>query len=510
MAAPDRPDPRDHPGRAHAVAPSNLVPSNPVPIALVAAALLAFALATAPPAVRAVLGDTLAVTAPASALAVLATFPTALHVHLPSRIPTAVPLAVGVIAALVPSPVLGNLAADLLGVAPYTTAHLALTAAWAALPVSFLTQALLLRALDPRAITQAHALGVRTSTLLRRAYRREILVALAIGWQTTMLLTATDPGITLPFGGNDSHLADASLHATSSVVAPEGRRGLLLVVAAACLLVAAQVPRTVLHRSAAPAETHYSTTPWPAVGTVALACVTGTGVAGLVCLVLAHAGQVDPAPVLASTLMTTVPPVILAFPLALAGAYVVRHRPRTTLLPVLVLLGALTLGGPVVSLAFAGPLRVGGVTLVPALVGGGGVAGGYWALALVSLLIAYPILFLAARSAVGATRAQIAAARDAGAGGVRTFVTVVWPRTVPGWLASTAVVLALLLTRTAPAVYLEAPGFPQAPAVLARAAATADGATLYVLGAATHLTGLTLLVLLLALVPLVRREVAHV
>lgn len=102
-------------------------------------------------------------------------------------------------------------------------------------------------------------------------------------------------------------------------------------------------------------------------------------------------------------------------------------------------------------------IDVGPVT-IPPIVGSGSFGDGYIAVVLASLSVAVPVAHLAMTLAIADKTDMIEAARISGSGPIRTLVTVILPTVLPTVGVIAVAMMGLLVTRTAPLVFVQSAG----------------------------------------------------
>ncbi len=457
--------------------------------------------------------------------------PLSLSTRLPSIIPVPFVLLAGAFPILIPSPVI---AAILVGppfnMPPYGFPLLLVATMLTAMPIAFLTQVILLHRIDITAIEIATTLGRSPAEAVFSMFRGDIIRALAVSVLYAALLSATDPGIALAFGGNESHFSSATVHSLTADVPPHLPIQLITVTLACCVAVlltsfllarpsflvtrgktAVAQGKTALASSFQPLL-RLSSSQLPASRRLTLTglfniCIYTAIVITLVVRVLHNLrdgglGRIDVAGPMTSTIALVLPTVVLSFITGSLLAYGLRRgKLRFTIKLVVagMALVGLTCGGMIISLIHSDWIAVGGVGIVPPLVGGATIGGGSLGIGLAYATIALPLMFFTVELTIRSNADLIEAAEDCGASSLRIFFTIVLPRSILPWIGMTAFLLGVLLSRAIPAIYVDSTPWPQLGPLLASAAAAGQDDQLLILGLATVIVGSVLLLVVVSI-----------
>lgn len=443
--------------------------------------------------------------------------PLSLSTRLPSIIPVPFVLLAGTFPILIPSPVI---AAILVGppfnMPPYGFPLLFVATMLTAMPIAFLTQVILLHRIDITAIEIATTLGRSPAEAVFRMFRGDIIRALAVSVLYAALLSATDPGIALAFGGNESHFSSATVHSLTADVPPHLPIQLIIVTLACCVVVLQASFLTARRKNREPASfgplLRLASSPLPASRrlTIANILIIGAYVAIVITLVVrvlnrlpeGSLGSIDVAGPIASTIALVIPTVALSFVAGSLLAFRVRgSRVGSIIKPIMagMALVGLTCGGMIIALIHSDWIAVGGVGIIPPLVGGAAVGGGSLGIGLAYTIIAFPLMFFTVELTMRSNADLIEAAEDCGANSLRIFFTIVLPRAILPWIGMTAFLLGVLLSRAIPAIYVDSTPWPQVGPLLTREAAAGQDNQLLFLGLATVIVGSVLLLVVVSI-----------
>lgn len=358
---------------------------------------------------------------------------------------------------------------------------LLLTMTLVALPYAVFGQAVALRFVDATLLATARDLGLRPATLCRLTIVPVWFRGALVGWFWGTLVLFSDPGLYEVYGGTRSYLASHLLRAVNGGAPPQvlGRAVLFVIVPALLLAVLAAFrpglfswPRQWLGQ-----QTHISEllegihcTRWVR----ALSVLLGVATLCVLTIVVATVGkgtiraftnqQVPDA----STLIPTIVLILIAVPLSAGGALglsiAISHTRGWVraygrgLVTFMVIISPVAIGS-VLAGAFRLPVSMGDQIVLPSLVGGGAVLGGWIGLLMAAVSMCMPlstVLMLAALSLRSTD--DVAAARDLGAGRVRVLLTVEAPYISSIVISSLCLQAGMLLTTIAPLVFVQPGG----------------------------------------------------
>lgn len=367
---------------------------------------------------------------------------------------------------------------------PYGTSVIVVAQAISCLPVTFLIQAGSLAMVSDDLIMASASLGVRSGATLKRIFRGPWVRSFWTSMAVATLVIASDPSVTLVFGGTDSYIASHVFRAMRTGMG--GNVGLVLIVLLVPALLLAiyltsawtnwtlirdsfrkRNPQFVAHYFTWRHRLHILTVPI-AVVLVAITAIIVAGAPGM------SADEV----ISGTTVVTTSAVLVFTIPAALVCGLVTavlarRHQTIGFVIHTLLILTFLmsqTAIGMILSAFFRVSMSVGSVTVLPSLVGGSALAGGYVAVAISYLSVAVPIAHVGITMMISTVDELIDAAKDAGADSVRAAATVI-PVLRPHIVTLVGVMSGIILTRTAPVIFIQPPGFETASTSLTTFAA---------------------------------------
>ncbi len=350
-----------------------------------------------------------------------------------------------------------------------------------ALPYAVFGQAISLRFIDPALLMTARDLSLGPWTVWRLTVRPLWLQGAAFGWAWGHLVLFSDPGLPEVYGGTRSHLASHVLRAvTGGAPSSAVFRALLFLLLPALLVALLSVvwprwlvfPRERLgHRGDISALIRGVHTPgWLRAGCVGVAVVAWTTIMYLLVTItrggvraLLHGGGPT-----ASMLIPTIILIIVAVPLSSGGAVLLATAIARTSGWVRVYSRALVIFmvyvspaaiGTMLAMGFRLPITVNGHAIVPSLVGGGAVWGGWLGLLMAAVSVCLPlstVLVMGGMSLRSTDDSMVA--RDLGAGRMRVLLTVEAPYVLPLLIASLCLQAGMLLTSIAPLAFVEPSG----------------------------------------------------
>ncbi|WP_182354298.1 hypothetical protein [Flaviflexus huanghaiensis] len=364
---------------------------------------------------------------------------------------------------------------------PYGPAVIIAAQAIAHLPIAFLIQAGALNSVPDDLLMASATLGVSPGATVRRVLCRPWLRSFWVSTALTALIIASDPSVTLVYGGTDSYLASHIFRSMSTGMTDDVGPNVAALVIPAILLAGLlsrragnwiDIQHKVRRRSPEFVSSQFVWRHRLLIAVVpqliVVAAIVGTIVAGAVGASHVASG---------SLINTTLAVLIIAVPAALVcGLLTAVLAGRGGVVGFTVTAGLLatfllsqTAIGMMLSALFRDSTSIWIVTF-PSLVGGGSVAGGYVAVGIAYLTVAVPIAHVGFTVMLRSTRDLFDAARDAGADSVRAGVTLL-PVLAPQIVAVTALVSGIILTRTAPITFVQPPGFDTASTSLTALAA---------------------------------------
>ena len=389
------------------------------------------------------------------------------------------------------------------GMDPYGPAIVVAAHALSYLPVAFVLQAVALASVTDEILLVSASLGAGPFQTAGRVLRGPWARSFAMSVAVAALFIASDPSVTLVYGGTDSYIASHLLRGMSTGLPVGPALYVLILPTLALTLVVTTIDRGPLRepfRGRAPEfVTSYLggrrlvpflVTPMLLSDAILLAIMVRGSSPGS----LADGLLVDVAG-------TTLAVVVLVIPAALVGGFVTTFLARRG--PILrIIIGALltitfllsqSVIGMMLSAAFRDSTEIGSVTVLPALVGGGALAGGYLAVGLAYLSAALPIAHAGMMIMVRDLGDLVDAARDAGSDRIRAGF-VLAPVLAPRMAAVMAIMSGIILTRTAPVIFVQPPGFETASTSLTALAAAGWDDRVFALSLVTALAATLLFV----------------
>lgn len=325
-------------------------------------------------------------------------------------------------------------------------------------PIAFAVSALALSAVSDRHLVEACALGVRPGSILARLIAPQVARGFAMATAVVGLLALTDPSLTLIFGGAHQYFASEVLTGMQTSRAGTAAAALLISIGIAAL-VSLPLSRALTARIG---RSDVDSLPYrPTTGVGAMPLALAVPLVALVAIVAAHMESLKPSLTVAST--TTILILVVTAALILAGLVVIAVRIRARRLRVVVyvalvlLLSAQTAGGVLVSAPHRGWLEFAGTSLAPPIVGVDSVYQGFFGVALAYLLFALPLAILTMIIIRLRIDPLVTSMRDAGAYRLRIAGELL-PVVVPSMTIAVALLTGLVLTRSAPAIFIDLGG----------------------------------------------------
>lgn len=368
------------------------------------------------------------------------------------------------------------------GMNPYSPAIVIVSQAIGYLPVTFVIQALALASVSDEVLMVSASLGASPLRTIQRVLRRPWLRGFGMSGAVATLFIASDPSVTLVYGGTDSYVASHMFRGVSTGLTTSIGPALVALVLPAVVfaLFLTSIDWGALRepfRVRAPEfVSEYMTARRALLPLTAPIAVT---VLLLLAVIVRGASRVSLANGLPVTLAaTTLVVLLLVIPAALLGAlattYLARRGPALRIIVTGLLAGTFLLSqsviGMMLSAVFRDSITIGSATVLPSLVGGGSLAGGYVAVGLAYLSVALPIAHVGMMIMVRDMGDLVDAARDAGADRVRAGF-VLAPVLAPRMIALFAFMSGVILTRTTPIIFVQPPGFETASTSLTTLAA---------------------------------------
>lgn len=350
-----------------------------------------------------------------------------------------------------------------------------------ALPYAVFGQAVALRFVDATVLATARDLGLKARTLFRLTLAPVWFRGAVAGWLWGALVLFSDPGIYEVYGGTRSYFASHLLRAVNGGAPPHVvARAVVFVIIPALILasIAAFTPRwlswpkRLLNQRTHPSELMVGL---PCARRVKAICALPAFVVACVLAIIlvtvcrgtlrAFANQQVPD---AAVLVPTIVLILVTVPLSAGGALglsiAISHTRRwfraygRGLVAFMVIASPVAVGA-VLAGAFRMPVSVDERIILPSLVGGGAVLGGWVGLLLAAVSVCMPlstVLLLAALSL--RSTEDVAAARDLGASRVRVLLTVEAPYMASIVVSSLCLQTGMLLTTIAPIVFVQPGG----------------------------------------------------
>ncbi|MCF2706248.1 hypothetical protein I6E29_03060 [Arcanobacterium haemolyticum] len=413
-----------------------------------------------------------------------------LWVRLPSSFSHTAKLLVCLTPVLIPVPLIATAVNDW-GLEAYSLPLLYACHIIAGIPLAFICLLLLTAPLDPWAIATAATIGIPPGRTLRRAYGKLLTKAVATTIVVTACALAADPALTSIFGGKRSYIGSASIHASQADLPHDLGARIVVVILWIALLSAILLRRmgSSLPRLAPPPNPRTfsgisrTVAALNAPVLIVFLALIATSIAKLRSPNVAATTSDIVTETVQTTLVLALPSLVIGFILsAVAARWAYNHHSSLSLAVLaayVLLLVSHTCGGMILARIGMEPAPL---SLIPPLVGGASVLQGAIGIVLAYTMISFPVFFLVTIRILRENSALIEAARDNGSHAVRTFVTVVVPRSRTAWIAASSFIGALIMARTAPAIYVDSPRYPQAAAVLTTTAQNGDVTTTYILG----------------------------
>ncbi|MFT3942607.1 MAG: ABC transporter permease subunit [Ancrocorticia sp.] len=349
----------------------------------------------------------------------------------------------------------------------------------AALPYAVFGQAISLRFADAALLVTARDLALGPLAVWRLTLRPLWLRGAGFGWAWGHLVLYSDPGLYEVFGGTRSYLASHLLRAVTGGAPPSDVFRALLCTLLPALMVAVlsalrprwlHMPRLGHGGNIADLLRGLRTPRWLRAGCLliaalawsAIGCLLVTVVRGALRAVFSGGGTT------AAMLIPTMILIVVAVPLSSGGALIlatalvrtrgwVRSYGRSLVIFMVYMSPAAI--GTVLAMGFRLPVSVQGQNILPSLVGGGAVWGGWLGLLMAAVSVCLPlstVLVMAGMSLRSSDDSLVA--RDLGAGRLRVLFTVEAPYLLPLLIASLCVQAGMLLTSIAPLAFVEPSG----------------------------------------------------
>ncbi|MGO3140283.1 MAG: hypothetical protein ACTII3_06005 [Galactobacter sp.] len=359
-------------------------------------------------------------------------------------------------------------------------AILLLSSTLVALPMAVAGQVLGLRFVDSETLMLTRSLGLPVFAAWRKAVIPLWSRGAFLAWAWSVLQLFSDPGVPDVYGGNWAYLASHSFRAVSSgqTGAPVMRAVLFTMVLAVIICVILTRPRFWRIVGSGPRNARFPVSDllrsapvpgWVKVSAGVVSGVVVVAVLGLIGVIAAGAIRsttsepIQLAPILATVLLVLVAVpagVVIAFVFSLSLRRASRFWRRCGIfLLLLMIFSSPTAIGAVLGTVLRRPVSVEGFVLLPALVGGGSVANGWFGLLIATLAVCVPassLVMLALLSTRPST--AIRSARSLGAGPLRTLFTTGPMYLKPLVVASVCVQMSASLTSLSPQVLVQPGG----------------------------------------------------
>ncbi|QTG76131.1 extracellular solute-binding protein [Trueperella pecoris] len=341
---------------------------------------------------------------------------------------------------------------------PYGPAIVIVANAVALEPVAFVIVVLALSAVSDRHMVEARALGMRATTIAIRLLAPNVVRGFAMASAVVALLALTDPSLTLIFGGPQRYFASDVLTGIATNRPGAAASALIMSIGVAALVaIPLSKALTARLRRVEPRHLRPPTTWWWGWATVAF----GIGVLSLVGVIVSHLAR--PQPSLMFTTTTGVLLLVVTMALMLAGLIVVaaplgrRGLRASVYVALAVALSAQISGGVLVWALHRDWLQLAGTRIVPPIVGVDSIYQGLVGVALAYLLLALPMAVLMIIIIRLRVDPLVREMRDAGAYRLRMAVELI-PVIFPSLTVALALLTGLVLTRSAPAIFIDLGG----------------------------------------------------
>lgn len=349
----------------------------------------------------------------------------------------------------------------------------------AALPYAVFDQAVSLRFADPALLATARDLSLGSLKVWRLTLRHLWVRGAGCGWAWGHLVLFSDPGLYEVYGGTRSYLASHLLRAVTGGAPTWAVFRALIFVLLPALVVAVlfvlrprwiTLPRERQRGDIADLIRGLHTPRWlratclaiSAVVWLAIICLLATVTRGALRAVFHGDGPT------ASMLIPTIILIIVAVPLSSGGALILaaamvritgRMRLYGRALVLFMVYTSPAAIGTVLAMGFRLPVTANGHSVLPSLVGGGAVWGGWLGLLMAAVSVCLPLstVLVMAGMSLRSTKHSVVA-RDLGAGRMRVLLTVEAPYVLPIVIASLCLQAGMLLTSIAPLAFVEPSG----------------------------------------------------
>lgn len=382
---------------------------------------------------------------------------------------------------------------------PYRPAVLIVSQALANLPIAFVIQAAVLSLVSDSLVLASASLGMSPRKAARRIFGKRLAWSYAVSGLVASLFAVSDPSVTLVYGGTESYLASHIYRGGNAGMATGEAMTAILALLLPAIFLAVYLTRFTMMRWSTESWSSPSVTaavskfftPQYVSKSLAMFLLLGVFLV-LSTIVFGTFGTSVSEVMTMGTVTSTIVTVVLVALVALVGGlFTVWLSWKGTLpaygvsfLLIFSLLVSQTAIGMMLSTLHRNAVTVGGTTVLPSLVGGGALAGGYVAVAIAYLAIAIPIAHVGLNALLRSRVNLYDTARDNGAGSVRALVTVLSNATT-SLVALIALLAGIILTRTAPIVFVQPPGYSIASTDLITLAAAGWDQQVFALGMVT-------------------------
>lgn len=363
----------------------------------------------------------------------------------------------------------------------------------------------------------AKDLGARTARIIRRILAPALLSASLPAFAVSTLMAASDVSASTMSAGPEPYLAPLARHALNAGLDQSLALRILAIYLAAAAVTALTLTRALRLRRASSFRSEARPEGLGPASTLLGVLLALAGLLALLLLVSVLRGLAGAfvsgaaQPLIAGAVRESLLVLLLVVPIAALSGFItalskLRRLRAVNSLALVGLLSSPVAGGILVRIVHGRPIEFAGRSLIPPLVGAGSPAGGLLAVLIANLLLAVPAAHFLMMLALSGTREARRAAEDAGAGPWRTVEAVIIPMRRGRILAALAALCALVMSMSAPAVFVVPVGssFP-AVALLPHAVHGSSGEVLS-LGALGGASALVMLALgAAALIPTLRR-----
>lgn len=355
---------------------------------------------------------------------------------------------------------------------PYGSAVIVLSQALANLPIAFLLQVGTLMLVHDNLIFASATLGLEPRRTARRLFGSRRRWSFVVSGMVASLFAASDPSVSLVYGGTQSYLASHIYRGLNAGMQPGAAIGATLALLLPAVFLAIYLTRTITSSWSASSllafgqsdvSTYFGRQRLYQFLSFALLALIGLVLVVIVVGALGvNIGEVLNVSTVLTTLVTVIAIVVSASLVGLWTARLSRRGSSSAFVVSFVLILSFLVSQTAIGMILSSLLRnaviIGHTPVLPSLVGGGAFAGGYIAVGIAYLSIAAPIAHLTMSGILRSTTDLYDAALDNGAGRLRSVFTVL-PAVAPRLVAMMAILSGIILTRLSPILFVQPPGY---------------------------------------------------